>query len=60
MSARGPRRAVTDPEVLSAASWSADALLSEVRADVAEHVGNPAATLVLDDTQVQKKGDQVG
>ncbi|MFZ3492019.1 IS701 family transposase [Streptomyces sp. 5.8] len=41
---------------LNAASWSADALLGELRAYVAEHLGDPAATLVLDDTQVQKKG----
>lgn len=41
---------------LNAASWSADALLGELRAYVAEHLGDASATLVLDDTQVQKKG----
>ncbi len=41
---------------LNAASWSADALLEEVRSYVAVHLGDPAATLVLDDTQAQKKG----
>lgn len=41
---------------LNAASWSADALLDELRVYVAEHLGDPAASLVLDDTQVQKKG----
>lgn len=41
---------------LNAASWSADALLQGLRAYVAEHLGDPAASLVLDDTQVQKKG----
>ncbi len=41
---------------LNAASWSADALLAELRAYVAEHLGDQAASLVLDDTQVQKKG----
>ncbi|MDJ0346523.1 IS701 family transposase [Streptomyces sp. H10-C2] len=41
---------------LNAASWSADALLEELRTCVAEHLGDAAASLVLDDTQVQKKG----
>jgi SRSO17 transposase len=41
---------------LNAASWSADALLDELRVYVAEHLGDPSASLVLDDTQVQKKG----
>lgn len=41
---------------LNAASWSADALLAELRGYVAERLGDPAASLVLDDTQVQKKG----
>lgn len=40
----------------NAASWSADALLEEVRSYVGEHLGDPGATLVLDDTQAQKKG----
>lgn len=43
---------------LNAASWSADALLAELRAYVADHLGDPAASLVLDDTQVQKKGNK--
>lgn len=41
---------------LNAASWSADELLDELRGYVAEHLGDPSASLVLDDTQVQKKG----
>ncbi len=41
---------------LNAASWSADALLEELRAYVGEHLGDASATLVLDDTQVQKRG----
>ncbi|MCA1222274.1 transposase [Streptomyces sp. 8L] len=41
---------------LNAASWSADGLLDELRGYVAGHLGDPSASLVLDDTQVQKKG----
>ncbi|PYC65564.1 transposase, partial [Streptomyces tateyamensis] len=41
---------------LNAASWSADALLDELRGYVAEHLGDPVGSLVLDDTQVRKKG----
>ena len=43
---------------LGEASWSADALLSEVQAYVARELGDRDATLVLDDTQVIKKGDK--
>ncbi|WP_442811407.1 IS701 family transposase [Streptomyces sp. NBC_00481] len=43
---------------LGEASWSADALLAEVQAYVARELGDPGATLVLDDTQVIKKGDK--
>ena len=41
---------------LNAASWSADVLRDRVRDYVIAGIGDPEATLVLDDTQVQKKG----
>ncbi|MFE2216204.1 IS701 family transposase [Streptomyces canus] len=41
---------------LNAASWSADVLRDRVRDYVIAGIGDPDATLVLDDTQVQKKG----
>jgi SRSO17 transposase len=41
---------------LGEASWDADALLREVQAYVERELGDPDATLVLDDTQVIKKG----
>ncbi|KPI25471.1 hypothetical protein OV320_6946 [Actinobacteria bacterium OV320] len=44
--------------VLGEASWSADALLAEIQAYVARELGDRDATLVLDDTQVIKKGDE--
>lgn len=43
---------------LGEASWSAEGLLVEVQAYVARELGDPGATLVLDDTQVIKKGDK--
>ncbi|MGW1762180.1 IS701 family transposase [Streptomyces mirabilis] len=43
---------------LGEASWSADGLLAEVQAYAARELGDPSATLVLDDTQVIKKGDK--
>ncbi|MCQ9179212.1 IS701 family transposase [Streptomyces sp. IBSBF 2953] len=43
---------------LGEASWSAEGLLAEVQAYVARELGDPGATLVLDDTQVIKKGDK--
>ncbi|MFS4093372.1 IS701 family transposase [Streptomyces sp. AF1A] len=41
---------------LGEASWDADALLAEVQDYIARELGDGQATLVLDDTQVQKKG----
>ncbi|MGY4967594.1 IS701 family transposase [Streptomyces sp. 900105245] len=41
---------------LGEASWDADSLLAEVQDYVAGHLGDAQATLVLDDTQVIKKG----
>lgn len=43
---------------LGEASWSANGLLAEVQAYAARELGDPSATLVLDDTQVMKKGDK--
>ncbi|WP_333772571.1 hypothetical protein [Streptomyces sp. IBSBF 3136] len=37
------------------ASWSADGLLAEVQAYAARELGDPSATMVLDDTQAIKK-----
>ncbi|MFK0297290.1 IS701 family transposase [Streptomyces sp. NPDC090442] len=41
---------------LGEASWDADALLGEVQDYIAGHLADAQATLVLDDTQVIKKG----
>ena len=41
---------------LGEASWDADALLTEVQDYIAAELGDGQATLVLDDTQVIKKG----
>ncbi len=41
---------------LGEASWDVDALLGEVQDYIAIHLGHEQATLVLDDTQVIKKG----
>ncbi|MGA5135546.1 IS701 family transposase, partial [Streptomyces olivoreticuli] len=43
-------------KLLGEASWSAEMLLAGVQAYVLENLGDPSATLVLDDTQVIKKG----
>ncbi|MGW7384521.1 IS701 family transposase [Streptomyces sp. NPDC054794] len=43
---------------LDEASWSADALPAEVQAYAARELEYPSPTLVLDDTQVIKKGDK--
>lgn len=39
-------------------AWSADALEAEVRDYVVEHLGDPDGTLIIDDTQMVKKGDK--
>ncbi|MFF3159769.1 transposase [Streptomyces sp. NPDC057910] len=41
---------------LGETSWDADALLGEVQDHIAGHLADGHATLVLDDTQVIKKG----
>ena len=43
-------------KLLGEASWDADALLAEVQNYIAAELGDDQATLVLDDTQVIKKG----
>lgn len=43
---------------LSRGAWSADALEAEVRDYVVEHVGDPDGVLIIDDTQMVKKGDK--
>lgn len=47
-------------KLLGEASWSSDALLAEVQAYVLEHLGDPGARLVLDDTQVTKRSAASG
>jgi SRSO17 transposase len=42
--------------LLSAAAWDQEAVLEEVRDWVVEHLGDPDATLVIDETGDQKKG----
>jgi SRSO17 transposase len=43
-------------DLLSRAVWDADAVRDDLRAYVVEHLGDPAAVLVLDETGVLKKG----
>ncbi|MFI1177280.1 transposase [Streptomyces melanogenes] len=42
----------------SEVSWSADGLLAEAQAYAARELGDPSATLAMDDTQAIKKGDK--
>jgi len=42
--------------VLSGAHWDADAVRDDLRAYVVEHLGDPAAVLVIDETGFLKKG----
>ncbi len=39
-------------------AWSAEALEAEVRDYVVEHLGDPGGVLIIDDTQMIKKGDK--
>jgi SRSO17 transposase len=39
-------------------AWSADALEAEVRGYVVDHLGDPDGVLIIDDTQMVKKGDK--
>jgi SRSO17 transposase len=43
-------------EFLSRVRWDADAVRCDLRAYVAQHLGDPAAVLVLDETGFVKKG----
>jgi SRSO17 transposase len=42
--------------LLARAKWDADAVRDDVRGYVAEHLGDPAAVLVVDETGDVKKG----
>ncbi|MFD7282103.1 IS701 family transposase [Streptomyces sp. NPDC059862] len=42
--------------LLNGSAWDADRLRDEVRDYVVSHLGDPDASLVIDDTQAQKKG----
>lgn len=44
--------------LLNAADWDADAVRDDLRAYVVEHLGDPEAVLVLDETGFLKKGDK--
>jgi SRSO17 transposase len=45
-------------EFLSRVRWDADAVRDDLRAYVAEHLGDPGGVLVLDETGFVKKGDK--
>src|ERR687894_598833 len=45
-------------DFLSRVRWDADAVRDDLRAYVAEHLGDPDAVLVLDETGFLKKGDK--
>jgi SRSO17 transposase len=47
-------------EFLSRVRWDADAVRDDLRAYVAEHLGDPGGVLVLDETGFVKKGREVG
>ena len=42
--------------LLNGAGWDADGVRDDLREYVVEHLGNPAAVLVLDETGFLKKG----
>jgi SRSO17 transposase len=44
------------PHLLSRASWDADGVRDDLRAYVTEHLGDPGAVLVVDETGDVKKG----
>ena len=44
--------------LLSTAEWDADAVRDDLRAYVVEHLGDPAAVLVVDETGFLKKGEK--
>src|SRR2546429_6822447 len=43
-------------ELLNAAKWDADAVRDDLRGYVVEHLGDPGAVLVVDETGFLKKG----
>jgi SRSO17 transposase len=45
-------------EFLSRVRWDADAVRDDLRAYVAEHLGDPGGVLILDETGFLKKGDK--
>ena len=45
-------------DFLSRVRWDADAVRDDLRAYVVEHLGDPEAVLVLDETGFLKKGDR--
>ena len=47
-------------QLLERAVWSADAARDTLYACVAEHLGNPAGVVVIDETGFPKKGSPLG
>ena len=54
--AAGDRTPYATQHLLGRADWDADAVRDDLRAYVMEHLGDPAAVLVMDETGVVKKG----
>jgi SRSO17 transposase len=54
--AAGDRTPYATQHLLGRADWDADAVRDDLRAYVVEHLGDPAAVLVVDETGVVKKG----
>jgi SRSO17 transposase len=54
--AAGDRTPYATQHLLGRADWDADAVRDDLRAYVLEHLGDPAAVLVVDETAVVKKG----
>ena len=46
--------------LLRTARWDAEAVRDDLRAYVVEHLGDPEAVLVIDETGLSEEGDQVG
>jgi SRSO17 transposase len=44
--------------LIASATWDADAVRDDLRAYVAEHLGDPGGVLIVDETGFLKKGDQ--
>jgi SRSO17 transposase len=54
--AAGDRTPYATQHLLGRADWDAEAVRDDLRADAVEHLGDPEAVLVVDETGVVKKG----